>query len=190
MDAQAEWELIRRCRSGSTAAFEPLVRSHEKPAIAVAAALLGDEDDAADAVQEAFVRAYRALGRLKEGSAFGPWFRSILRNLCLDRQRSPQSRRESWTSETMDQRVWSEPSGSARLEQLELANALHAALATLSPEHRQVLVLKEMEGLGYAEIAEALGMASGTVASRLYNARAALKKSLVARGITLEDVSQ
>jgi RNA polymerase sigma-70 factor (ECF subfamily) len=90
----------------------------------------------------------------------------------------------------MDRRVWSEPSGSARLEQLELADAVQAALATLSAEHRQVLVLKEMEGLGYAEIAHALGIASGTVASRLYNARAALKKTLVARGITLEDVTQ
>lgn len=190
MDARAEWETIRRCRGGSTAAFEPLVRLHEKPALAVASALLGDEDDAADAVQEAFVRAYRALGSLKEGSAFGPWFRGILRNLCLDRLRSPHARRESWTSETMDQRVWSEPSGSARLEQVELAEVVQAALATLSPEHRQVLVLKEMEGLGYAEIAQALGIASGTVASRLYNARAALKKTLLARGITLEDVSQ
>ena len=90
----------------------------------------------------------------------------------------------------MDSHAWSEPAGSARLERLEIANAVQAALEELSAEHRSVLVLKEMEGLSYAEIAEALGIASGTVASRLYHARAALKKVLVARGITLEDVAR
>lgn len=190
MDTQAEWELIRRCRGGSTAAFEPLVRGHETPALATARMLLGDSDEAADAVQEAFIRAYRALGRLQEGSAFGPWFRGILRNLCLDRLRSPDARRESWTSRTMDARAWSEPAGSARLERLELASAVQSGLAELSAEHRSVLVLKEMEGLSYAEIAEALGIPSGTVASRLYNARLALKKVLVERGITLEDITR
>lgn len=190
MDTQAEWELIRRCRNGSTAAFEPLVRGYEGPALTTARMLLGDGDEAADAVQEAFIRAYRALGRLQEGSAFGPWFRGILRNLCLDRLRSPQARRESWSPRTMDSHAWSEPAGSVRLERLEIANAVQTALEELSAEHRSVLVLKEMEGLSYVEIAEALGIASGTVASRLYHARAALKKVLVARGITLEDITR
>lgn len=87
MDTKHEWELIRRCRAGQASAFEALVRKHEAPALALAGGLLGDADDAADAVQDAFVRAYRTLDRLAEGSAFGPWFRTILRNLCLDRAR-------------------------------------------------------------------------------------------------------
>ncbi|MFW6079468.1 MAG: RNA polymerase sigma factor, partial [Gemmatimonadota bacterium] len=81
MDEAVERDLVARCRRGSTAAFEPLVREYEPPALAIARGMLGDADEAADAVQDAFVRAYRSLGRLREGSRFGPWFRTILRNL-------------------------------------------------------------------------------------------------------------
>jgi RNA polymerase sigma factor (sigma-70 family) len=93
VDTQNEWDLIVRCRAGSTAAFEPLVRRHEGRALHIAELLLGDADDAADAVQEAFVRAYRSLDGLRPGSDFGAWFRSILRNHCLDRIRSAPRRR-------------------------------------------------------------------------------------------------
>lgn len=189
MSTYDETDLIRRCRAGETAAFEPLVRRHEGPALAVATGMLGDADDAADLVQEAFIRAYRTLGRLREGSAFGPWFRTILRNLCLDRLRSPRRRDASWTPEGVDRYRWSTPTGTERIERTELADAVQAALAELSPRHREILVLKEMEGLDYAGIAEALGTAPGTVASRLYHARAALKKVLTAHGVSLEDVA-
>lgn len=188
MDTQTEWELIRRCRTGSTVAFEPLVRGHEGRALALAQALLGDADEAADAVQEAFVKAYRTLGRMREGSAFGPWFRAILRNHCLDRLRSPRRRQERWSEETMDREAWSEPTGQVQVEREQLGVAVQEALAALSPEHREILVLKEIEELSYAEIAEATGIPAGTVASRLYHARAALKKVLVSRGISLEEV--
>lgn len=187
MDAQSEWELIRRCRAGSTAAFEPLVRGHERGALTLAQGLLGDADEAADAVQEAFVKAYRTLGRLREGSAFGPWFRSILRNHCLDLLRSPRRRATEWSEGEVDATHWSEPVAPERIEREQLAEAVQRALATLSAEHRQILVLKEIEGLGYAEIAEATGIPAGTVASRLYHARAALKRVLLSRGISLEE---
>lgn len=190
MDTKHEWELIRRCRAGQASAFEALVRKHEAPALALAGGLLGDADDAADAVQDAFVRAYRTLDRLAEGSAFGPWFRTILRNLCLDRLRSPRRRRrERWSPETLDRRAWTEPAAPQALERRELTAAVHAALAELSPEHRQVLVLREMEGFSYAEIAETLGISAGTVASRLYHARARMKQALLARASISEEVS-
>jgi RNA polymerase sigma-70 factor, ECF subfamily len=184
MDATNEWDLIRRCRRGSAAAFEPLVRGNEARALAVAGALLGDPDDAADAVQEAFVRAYRGLRTLREGSAFGPWFRTILRNHCRDRLRSADRRRAPWDAAALDRRAWQEPSAPARLERAELSTAVEGALAELPPEHREVLVLKEMEGMRYEEIAAALGIPAGTVASRLHHARAALKRALGARGVT------
>jgi RNA polymerase sigma factor (sigma-70 family) len=101
VDRRTEWDLISRCRRGSTAAFEPLVRAHEARALAVAEGMLGDVDDAADAVQEAFVKAYRSLRRLREGSTFGPWFRTILRNHCRDRLRSSGGR----THVAWDERV-------------------------------------------------------------------------------------
>jgi RNA polymerase sigma-70 factor, ECF subfamily len=181
VDTEAEWDSIRNCRAGSTAAFEPLVRTHEAAAFALAEALLGDRDDAADAVQEAFVRAYRSLHTMKEGSAFRPWFRRILRNYCLDVLRSPRARRFGDSEAEIDDRYWSEPTGSRRIEREELSRTVQDALRDLSPEHREVLVLKEIEELSYAEIADATGISAGTVASRLYHARAALRKAILAR---------
>lgn len=173
-----EWELIRRCRHGSPASFEPLVRTHQRAALAIAEALLGNAEDAADAVQEAFVKAYRALGRLRDGSAFGPWFRTILRNHCRDLLRVSRPAQDAWSEEVVDPAVWDEPAAPLALEREELAHAVRAALGTISPEHRRILVLKEMEEMSYAEIAEAMQIPPGTVASRLYHARAALKKAL------------
>jgi RNA polymerase sigma-70 factor, ECF subfamily len=189
VDTQSEWETILRCRRGSAADFEPLVRRYEGRALAVAEGYLGDADDAADAVQEAFVKAFRTLDRLQEGSGFGPWFRTILRNHCLDRLRSPRRRDERWTERTVDRTVWSEAEGAGGVEREQLSAAVRSALAALSPEHRAILVLREMEGLGYAEIAAATGIPAGTVASRLHHARAALREVLVSRGITLEEVA-
>jgi RNA polymerase sigma-70 factor, ECF subfamily len=186
MDTNAEWEMIRRCRSGNSAAFEPIVRANEPWALAVAEGFLGDADEAADAVQDAFVKAYRSLSSLREGLPFGPWFRSIVRNHCLDRLRSPERRRVEGGEALTDPRLWSEPTAPAALERAELAAAVRRGLAALSAEHREVLVLKEMEELGYAEIAAALSIPAGTVASRLYHARAALRKVLVAEGFTTE----
>jgi RNA polymerase sigma factor (sigma-70 family) len=187
VNATSEWELIDRCRRGNTSAFEPLVRQHEAHALAIAEGLLGDPDDAADAVQEAFVKAFRALGRMRDGSAFGPWFRTILRNHCRDRLRASASRGTvPWEEGAVDAAAWTPSSGSTAVERAELAEAVRAALSRLSPEHREILVLKEMEGLGYAEIAEELGVPPGTVASRLHHARGLLRKIVAAEGIALE----
>jgi RNA polymerase sigma-70 factor, ECF subfamily len=184
VDTQTEWELIVRCRNGSTAAFEPLVRRHERRGLALAELLLGDPDDAADAVQDAFVKAYRALPRLRQGSDFGAWFRSILRNHCRDRIRSAPRRRQV----PLDARVAaagpvSEPVGSSGIEQEQLAHQVRHALATLSPEHREILMLKEVEGMSYAEIAVAMDIPAGTVASRLHHARSALRRAASSAGL-------
>jgi RNA polymerase sigma-70 factor (ECF subfamily) len=188
MTYESEWDLVSRCLAGSTGAFEPLVKRHEGPALVVARSLLGDPDEAADAVQDAFVRAYHTLGRLRPGSAFGPWFRAILRNLCLDRLRSPRRRGQSLDEDVVDERVWSEASAPLEAERHELVGVVQEALMKLSADHREVLVLKEMEELDYKEIAEMLGVPKGTVGSRLFHARAALQKVLLTQGVTLEDI--
>jgi RNA polymerase sigma-70 factor (ECF subfamily) len=182
-------EIMRDCRRGNAAAFEPLVLSHQGDALAIAETLLLDPDDAADAVQEAFIRAYRGLGKLAEGSAFGPWFRSIVRNLCLDRLRSPARRRREALTDAVDAWVSVEPVGTARLERQDLAHSINAALRSLPAAHREVLVLKELEGLRYSDIAGALGIPPGTVASRVYHARAALKRALIAMGVDSTEVA-
>jgi RNA polymerase sigma-70 factor, ECF subfamily len=189
VNTDSEWELIARCRQGNTLAFEPLVRSHEGRALAVAEGLLGDADDAADAVQDAFVKAYGSLGRLREGSSFGPWFRTIVRNLCLDRLRSPRRREVKLSHPGVERGAWIEQPAPAQLQREQAGALIRAALAELAPEHRQILVLREMEELSYAEIAEAAGIPAGTVASRLHNARLAMRELLIARGITMEEVS-
>lgn len=187
MDTETEWAQIVRCRDGSAAAFEPLVRAHERRAIALATALLGDADDAADAVQDAFVRAYRALGRLDEGSDFGAWFRTILRNRCRDRLRSAPRRREvRLDARAAAERQSTDAVGSAAIEAAELADAVRRALGRLAPDQREVLTLKEIEDMSYAEIARALGIPPGTVASRLHHARMALRRAVEADGISLE----
>lgn len=182
MDTPAEWILIERCRAGSTAAFEPLVRRYQGPGLVLAEALLGDPDEAADAVQDAFVRAYRTLDRLTEGSSFGGWFHTILRNRCLDGLRRTRRRGQV----ALDQVAPAEtprvdPGALEALEQAELAAQVRAALATLGPAHRQILVLKEMAGMSYADIARTVHVPEGTVASRLYHARKALERALAAR---------
>jgi RNA polymerase sigma-70 factor, ECF subfamily len=184
VDTQNEWDLIVRCRAGSAAAFEPLVRRHEGRALVLAELLLGDADDAADAVQEAFVKAYRALGGLRPGSDFGAWFRSILRNHCLDRIRSaPRQRNVPLDERTADRAGWTEPMGSDAIEREQLAQRVRALLAGLSQDHREILTLKEVEGMSYAEIARAMDIPAGTVASRLYHARAALRAAALDAGL-------
>jgi len=178
----SEWDLIQQCRRGRSAAFAPIVAGHQRDALVLAESLLLDADDAADVVQEAFIRAYANLGRLADGSKFGPWFRAIVRNRCLDLLRSPARRgRESLDAIADEPRV--EAGGTARLEREQVAVSIRTALGRLPAAHREVLVLKEVEGLGYAEIAKALGVAEGTVASRLYHARAALRRALADAGI-------
>jgi RNA polymerase sigma-70 factor, ECF subfamily len=185
-----EWELIRRCQAGATAAFEPLVRLHQGPALGYAAALLGDEDEAADALQDAFVQAYRALPRLRAGSSFGPWFRTILRNICLDRLRSPRlSRRASFNEDDARQATWVEPEAARAASDVVLGRRIGEAMQDLPEEQRVVLLMREVEGLSYGEIAGMLKIPQGTVASRLNHGRAALKSALVARGIGLEDLT-
>lgn len=185
----AEWDLIQRCRKGNSAAYELLVNRYQREAFIIARSLLLDSDEAADAVQDSFVRAWRSLGRLAEGSTFGPWFRTIVRNHCIDRLRSPnRKRRTEYTEYTVDRHG---PKSQIRdpAQTSELTSLVRSALEELSSDHREILVLKEMEGLNYAEIAEALKIPDGTVASRLFHARAALKRVLLARGITAEDIA-
>ncbi|MEX0891931.1 MAG: sigma-70 family RNA polymerase sigma factor [Gemmatimonadota bacterium] len=190
METTDDWTLIERCRAGSTTAFGPLVRRHEGPALVLAEALLGDPDEAADAVQDAFVRAYRTLHRLERGSGFGPWFRVILRNRCLDGLRAEHRRRRVAVEDAASSQAGRvEATALAALERAELSAEVQTALATLGPAYRQILVLKEMEGMSYAEIAREVGVPSGTVGSRLHHAREALKRALLARATAVEAVS-
>jgi RNA polymerase sigma-70 factor (ECF subfamily) len=179
-----ERELILKCRGGDPRFFEPLVRAYEPAALRVATGILGHPDEARDGVQEAFIKAWQGLPRFDVKRRFGPWFFQILRNHCRDMIRGRKSRANY---EVTDERLEARPAGELadpeRVRERSAAREMvRSALQTLGPEHRDILVLKEIQGFRYAEIAEILEIPEGTVASRLYHARRALKDALVLLG--------
>jgi RNA polymerase sigma-70 factor (ECF subfamily) len=175
-----ERELIRKCATGDARFYEPLVRAYEPAGLRMAVAMMGNGEDAEDALQEAFVKAYGTLHRFDPGRPFGPWFFQILRNQCRDMLRS---RSAKFRMEALDERVESRPadqeSGPERTRQRNAARELlWKGLECIGDEHREILVLKELQGLRYGEIAQLLEIPEGTVASRLFHARQALRLAL------------
>jgi len=185
LQQQVERELIRKCKAGAARFYEPLVRAYEPAGLRLAVAMMGNVDDARDALQEAFVKAFDSLHRFDLRRPFGPWFFQILRNQCRDMLRSRQAR---FKMEALDEKLESRPAdaerGPERLRQRSAARELlWRALEHIGPEHREILVLKELQGFRYGEIAEILDIPEGTVASRLFHARKALKDVLLAMGV-------
>lgn len=181
MQPEVERELIRKCRAGDARFYEPLVRAYEPQGLRVALGMMGNMEDAHDALQESFVKAFQSLHRFDVGRPFGPWFFQILRNQCRDllRSRAARFRVEIVDDGLLDFRA-DDGAGSSRRqrERAEARRLLWRALERLGDEQREVLVLKELEGLRYQEIASILEVPEGTVASRLFHARKALREAL------------
>ena len=183
---EAERELIRECRAGKARSYEPIVHAYEGAGMRIALGILGNAEDARDALQLSFVKAWQSLSRFDPTRRFAPWFFQILRNQCRDLLRSRKSR---FAVEALDEALEHRPadpsSGPERhVDRVFARNLLWKALEEIGTEHREILVLKELEGLSYREIAEVLNIPDGTVASRLYHARAALKSTLETMGVT------
>jgi RNA polymerase sigma-70 factor (ECF subfamily) len=173
---EAERSLARRARDGDTGAFAVLVERYMRRAYFAALGLVGSHDDALDLSQEAFARAFRARRSLDPERPFYTWLYSILRNLCFNFVRDRKLRRRklegasSWLVEQASARA-SQASPERQALASEVRERLHAAIEQLPDREREMLVLKEFEGLRYREIAELLGVPIGTVMSRLYTAR-------------------
>lgn len=187
MSPEVERELLRKCKGGDARFYEPLVRAYERPGLRLALGMLGNGEDAWDALQNAFVKAFNSLDRFDLRRPFGPWFFQILRNQCRDMLRSRQAR---FKVETLDEDLERRPaerdanSDPERYRQRSAAKeVLWRGLERIGPEHREILVLKELEGLRYGEIATVLEIPEGTVASRLFHARRALKEALEELGV-------
>jgi len=161
--------LLARARRGDAAAFTLLLRAADESHRRLAYRLLGDRQSMDDVLQEAYLRAFRALPRFRGGAAFGTWLYRIVYNACLDELRRGRSRREV----ALDQ-LPAVVSGESVEEQLDL----EAALSALPAELRAVVLLVDAEGLSYDEAAEVLDVAPGTIGSRLNRARAALRAAL------------
>lgn len=179
-------ELVRACQRGEVAPYEQLVGRYRQRVYAHAFNLLRHEQDATDMAQEAFVRAWRAIGRFKNDASFYTWIYRITTNLCIDfvrrRTRQPTTALEEGFDPPPDpnlpQPPSTNPSPSTEAERGELAGQIDRALLELSADHRAVIHLREFEGLDYAEIAKVMNCSMGTVMSRLHYARKHLQKLL------------
>lgn len=183
-----EQELVHSAQKGDTSAFGQLVEAHQSKIYSLCYRMTGNAEDAADLTQEVFLSAWRSLSRFQEQSSFGTWVYRMATNASIDflrreKRRQVLSMTMEEDSEERQAQVPDERYSPHRLlEQKEARQAVANALAALSPEHRQVLVLREMEGLSYTEMAHLLDLEEGTVKSRLARARLALKDFLQKSG--------
>jgi RNA polymerase sigma-70 factor (ECF subfamily) len=172
-----ETELVARLRAGDEDAFEALFRAHSGAMLAVARRFLGDTDDAADAVQDAFVSAFKAMGSFGATSRLGTWLHRITVNACLMKIRGRKRSRLVPLDESHTPVCRSEDD---YLSRVEVAEQVRACIDQLPPAYRTVIRLRHIEGVGTAEAAVRLGTNEGVVKVRLHRARQALKALLVA----------
>jgi len=177
-DAADDPGFLERLRAGDARAFEELVASHQHRVFGVALRMLGSAAEAEDIAQEAFLRAHRSLPEFRGDAKLSTWLYTIVSRLCLNRLAS-RDRKAVRHGEEVLLRV-ADPRGDPQTdaERGELESALHRAIAELSEERRVVVILRDLEGLSYEEIAAALGLELGTVRSRLHRARMDLKDKL------------
>lgn len=176
LSATSDQDLLAAHVEGDPEAFGELVRRHRDRLWAVALRTLGDREEAADAVQDALVSAYRAAHTFRGQSAVTTWLHRITVNACLDRARKAASRKTAPVDDAdrLDRLLEPHESAEAPAERQDLHRELIAALATLSPEQRAALVLVDMQGYPVAEAARVLDVPTGTVKSRCARGRARL----------------
>lgn len=165
-----ELELVARARLGDKDAFTDFVLYYTPYVYRTAVAFLHDRTEAEDLAQEVFLKVHRSLSQIQDVQAFPAWFKRLITNACLDRLKKQVPL--PTTEINLDRAA---PGGP---EQWETRLLLQEALGSLSPEHREVLTLREWQGYDYQEIAGLLGVPVGTVKSRLHSARAQLKSTL------------
>ncbi len=170
---ETERQLVQRAQAGDSQAFGELVTQHMQRLYFAALGLVGSHDDALDMSQEAFVRAFRAVRSVDSNRPFYPWLYQIVRRLCFNFLRDRQTRRHKLAAAS-DWLAVENPNPAEHTERAELRAELERAIDQLATHEREVLVLREFEELTYREIADLLGIPTGTVMSRLYNARRSL----------------
>ena len=164
-------DLIARTKRGQVEAYNILVSRWEKRVFNYLLRLAADREDAMDLSQEVFLKAYQNLGKLEDPARFGPWLFRIAHNEAFSHLR--RKRPETWIEASPP-----EPAARPRLEPIELSIAVERALAGLSEDQREAVVLKIYQGFKFEEMAEVLACPVSTVKSRLYSALDALKQTL------------
>lgn len=186
-----EQDWIAKAQKGDPYAFEYLVETHQTKVYNLALRMVSNPDDAAELSQDAFLKAWRSIGQFHGDSSFATWMHRLTHNVCIDFLRSEKRHRQAGASFSLDEEheegtrtllpdTHYEPH--RQLEQKELREQVTQGLQTLSPEHKEVLLLREISGLSYQEIAQAVGLPEGTVKSRIARARLTLRNYLIQQG--------
>ena len=179
-----DFDLVRRTRSGDGSAFEELFRRHRERVYRVAFRYTRNRDDALDLLQEVFVKSYRALESFDGRASFATWITRIAMNAGVDRIRRAKAEPLEYRDELQSPAAEESPLRGATASPAddalrhELREQIGEAVARLSEKHRSVFLLHAVDGLSYREIADTLGIAIGTVMSRLHYARRSLRGSL------------
>jgi RNA polymerase sigma-70 factor (ECF subfamily) len=187
--SREELVAMQQCRRGSRKAFEVLVNKYMKDAYFIALGFVGNREDAQDLSQEAFVRAFRNIKKIRPDCGFFPWFYQILKNLCISHLRKKKYRHTA----SLDVEGCPEAeapndnfSPDEIAERNETKDKVWQAIGKLEPKHREVIILRHFQNMSYEQIAESLFCNKGTVTSRLYYARKHLEELLSVRDSDLE----
>lgn len=171
-------EMVKRCLAGEAEAFRPIVERYQNEAYAHALTLLRNEEDALDAIQEAFWDAFQALSKFEPNREFYPWFYVLLRNRCFKMLRS-RKRRQLAMTELAEHASFLQ----SNTVSLGEVRDLEEALWSLDVEDREIITLRHFDGLSYAELAQRLAIPMGTVMSRLFHARRRLRAKLQSEAV-------
>ena len=184
-----ESELILQCKDGNVEAFEQLVIKYQRQIYTVAYRFMGNHEDASDLAQEAFLKAYKSIGRFRGESSLKTWLYHIVSNVCRDELR----KRKKGQVFSLDAPILTEEGEIPRqtedwtyapdliYESKEIQLFIQEALNQLSPEYKEVIILREIQGFSYEEIATHLDCSLGTIKSRLNRARKAMRDILIGR---------
>lgn len=188
-DSKIDLELVRRCNRGDDAAFGELVERYQRKVFSIALGMVKNQEDAMDIAQDAFVKVHRYIGNFQGTSSFYTWLYRIVVNLCIDHLRRAGKRikmdfdekskyQDDMASESSVMSTRLDTNPSKMLGRKELADHIRAAVDDLPPYHRAVIIMREIEGMSYSEMAKTLKVSKGTIMSRLHHARQKLKRSL------------
>ena len=183
--------LLQKAQEGDRTAFEALVTLHSPRVFNLALGYTGRHHDAEEITQTVFWKVWNALPQFRGGASFSTWLYRLTLNACTDHYRREKKRRGDLSLDDPDLAPLRDtaPSPEEILLQREEQAILRKALAELPEQHRVILVLREMDGLDYKEIAQVLDLEMGTVKSRLARARRALRDKLLAEGNLFDDPS-
>jgi len=177
-EGRSESSLVARLQSGDPRAFEELVIAHQHRVFGVALRMLGNAAEAEEIAQETFLRAHGAVAAFRGEAKLSTWLYGIASRLCFNRLGAGERRLTRGGDADLDRLAAPTADPAADLERSEVEQALHRAIAELPDDRRIVVVLRDIEGLSYEEIAAALDLELGTVRSRLHRARMDLKDKL------------